>query len=57
MTTQLSDMMKDTSHVWAPPLYRRLLSVDKRERDMAQRCLLKVTSTIYPPALALSKVY
>ncbi|KAK1403513.1 Telomere-associated protein Rif [Heracleum sosnowskyi] len=55
LTTQLSDMMKDTSHVWAPPIYRRLLSVDKRERDMAQRCLLKIKSTVYPPALALSK--
>ncbi|KAL8136082.1 uncharacterized protein LOC141713639 [Apium graveolens] len=56
LTTQLNDVMKDTSNVWAPPVYRRLLSVDKRERDMAQRCLLKIKSTIYPPALALSKV-
>ena len=56
MTTQLSDMMKDTSHIWAPPIYRRLLSIDRRERDMAQRCLLKIKSTIYPPELALAKV-
>lgn len=56
MTSQLSDMMKDTSHVWAPPIYRRLLSVDRREKDMAQRCLLKIKSIIYPPIPALSKV-
>ncbi|XP_063947095.1 uncharacterized protein LOC108216890 isoform X2 [Daucus carota subsp. sativus] len=56
LTTQLSDMMKDTSHIWAPPIYRRLLSIDRRERDMAQRCLLKIKSTIYPPELALAKV-
>lgn len=49
--------MRDTSHVWAPPIYRRLLSNEKRERDMSERCLLKISDIILPPPLALSQVY
>lgn len=56
LTTQLSEMMRDTSNMWTPPIYRRLVSIDKREKDMAQRCLLKIRSTICPPPSALSKV-
>ncbi|XP_058115560.1 uncharacterized protein LOC131258329 isoform X2 [Magnolia sinica] len=52
---QLSEMMRDMSNVWAPPLYRRLLSTDKKERDMSERCLLKIKSSIFPPTLNLSK--
>jgi len=48
--------MKGSSHVWAPPIYRRLLSTDKRERDASERCLLKIRSTVIPPSLDLSKV-
>ncbi|KAM1573566.1 hypothetical protein FF2_042935 [Malus domestica] len=43
------------SHIWAPPVYRRLLSSDKRERDMSERCLLNTRCTILPPPLNLSK--
>lgn len=56
LTTQLSEMMRDTSNIWAPPIYRRLVSIDKREKDMAERCLLKIWSTVCPPPLPLSKV-
>jgi len=48
--------MKGSSHIWAPPIYRRLISTDKRERDASQRCLLKIRSTVIPPSQDLSKV-
>lgn len=48
--------MRESSNIWAPPIYRRLLSSDKRERDMSERCLLKIRFTILPPPLVLSKV-
>ena len=56
LTNQLSDKMRDTSNIWAPPIYRRLVSVDKREKDMAERYLLRIRSTICPPPVTLSKV-
>ncbi|QCD80619.1 telomere-associated protein RIF1 [Vigna unguiculata] len=56
LSGQLSEQMKGSSHVWAPPIYRRLLSTDKRERDASERCLLKIRSTVIPPSLDLSKV-
>lgn len=56
LATLLSENMRGMSHVWAPPVYRRLLSSDKRERDMSERCLLNTRSTLLPPPLNLSKV-
>ncbi|CAL0330479.1 unnamed protein product [Lupinus luteus] len=53
---QLSEKMRDSSHIWAPPIYRRLLSTDKKEKDAMERCLLKIRSTVIPPSLDLSKV-
>ncbi|XP_016448044.2 uncharacterized protein LOC107773110 [Nicotiana tabacum] len=47
--------MRAMSNIWAPPVYRRLVSSDKRERDMSERCLLKVSSVICPPPVNLSK--
>uniref|UniRef100_A0ACD5Y121 Uncharacterized protein n=1 Tax=Avena sativa TaxID=4498 RepID=A0ACD5Y121_AVESA len=47
--------MRDLSSIWVPPIYRRLLSADKPERDMAERCLIKVSSVILPPLSPLSK--
>ncbi|XVF34599.1 hypothetical protein REPUB_Repub18cG0072500 [Reevesia pubescens] len=55
LAAHLTEMMRESSHLWAPPIYRRLLSLDKRERDMSERCLLKIRSTILPPAISLSK--
>ncbi|KAM1817381.1 hypothetical protein ACFX1X_001691 [Malus domestica] len=55
LATLLSENMREMSHIWAPPVYRRLLSSDKRERDMSERCLLNTRSTILPPPLNLSK--
>ncbi|XP_041009501.1 uncharacterized protein LOC121253568 [Juglans microcarpa x Juglans regia] len=55
LATQLSDKMRDSSLIWAPPIYRRLLSFDKRERDMSERCLSKIKPIILPPPLVLSK--
>ncbi|KAI3714852.1 hypothetical protein L6452_21812 [Arctium lappa] len=55
LVTQLPEKMRETSNLWAPPIYRRLISTDKREKDMSERCLLKLKSTICPPPKALSK--
>ncbi|CAK7345384.1 unnamed protein product [Dovyalis caffra] len=55
LAAQLSERMRESSHIWAPPIYRRLLSSDKREKDMSERCLLKIKPTIFPPLPALSK--
>lgn len=56
LSGELSEQMSDSSHIWAPPIYRRLLSTDKREKDAMERCLLKISSTVIPPSLDLSKV-
>lgn len=56
LSGELSEQMRDSSHIWAPPIYRRLLSTDKREKDAMERCLLKISSTVIPPSLDLSKV-
>ncbi|RVW74107.1 hypothetical protein CK203_052198 [Vitis vinifera] len=55
LVTELREKMINTSNIWAPSIYRRLVSVDKRERDMSERCLLKIKSAILPPSLTLSK--
>ncbi|KAK0571170.1 hypothetical protein LWI29_012067 [Acer saccharum] len=55
LASQLSEKMRELSHIWAPLICRRLLSIDKKERDMSERCLLKIKSMIFPPTLALSK--
>ncbi|XP_047049447.1 uncharacterized protein LOC124654489 [Lolium rigidum] len=47
--------MRDLSSMWVPPIYRRLLSAEKPERDVAERCLIKVSSVILPPQSSLSK--
>ncbi|KAJ1262318.1 hypothetical protein BS78_09G097300 [Paspalum vaginatum] len=52
---QSSKMMRDLSWLWVPPMYRRLLSSDKTERAMAERCLNKVSCIIQPPHPLLSK--
>ncbi|KAJ0724314.1 putative telomere-associated protein Rif1 [Helianthus annuus] len=56
LETQVNEKMRETSYLWGPPIYRRLVSVDKRERDMSERCLRKIKSLICPPPAALSKV-
>nr|XP_023896732.1 uncharacterized protein LOC112008629 [Quercus suber]POE55596.1 telomere-associated protein rif1 [Quercus suber] len=56
LASNLSKRMRDSSHLWAPPIYRRLLSFDKKERDMSERCLSKIKPIILPPPLVLSKV-
>jgi telomere-associated protein RIF1 len=56
LSGQLSEQMRDSSHIWAPPIYRRLLSTDKREKDSSERCMLKISSIVIPPSLELSKV-
>ncbi|XP_057988121.1 uncharacterized protein LOC110660052 isoform X2 [Hevea brasiliensis] len=55
LAAQFSEKMRESSHIWAPPIYRRLLSMDKRERDISERCLLKIKSAIIPPPTDLSK--
>ncbi|CAK8563453.1 unnamed protein product [Lathyrus sativus] len=56
LSGQISEQMRDSLHIWAPPIYRRLLSTDKREKDSSERCLLKISSIVIPPSLELSKV-
>ncbi|KAL5199859.1 hypothetical protein ABZP36_021062 [Zizania latifolia] len=56
LTSQNPERMRDLSSIWVPPIYRRLLSADKTERDMAERCLIKVSSVVLPPQSVLSKV-
>ncbi|XP_028790462.1 uncharacterized protein LOC114746403 [Neltuma alba] len=55
LAVQLREEMRSSSHIWAPPIYRRLLSTEKRERDASERCMLKTRSIIIPPSLDLSK--
>ncbi|KAK9060710.1 hypothetical protein SSX86_021416 [Deinandra increscens subsp. villosa] len=56
LETQVNEKMRETSNLWGPPIYRRLVSADKRERDMSERCLQKIKSLICPPPEVLSKV-
>ncbi|KAI3711707.1 hypothetical protein L1987_70249 [Smallanthus sonchifolius] len=56
LETQVNEKMRDASNLWGPPIYRRLVSADKRERDMSERCLQKIKSLICPPPADLSKV-
>ncbi|VAI70946.1 unnamed protein product [Triticum turgidum subsp. durum] len=55
LASQYPKGMRDQSSIWVPPIYRRLLSADKPERDMSERCLIKVSSVILPPQSPLSK--
>lgn len=56
LATLLGERMRDLSDFWAPPIYRRLVSVDKREREISERCLLKIKSIICPAPVVLCKV-
>ncbi|XP_057768027.1 uncharacterized protein LOC130988248 [Salvia miltiorrhiza] len=56
LVSSLTEQMRGTSSLWTPPIYRRLVSLDKRDRDMSERCLLKIMSSIFPPPVTLSKV-
>ena len=56
LACQSRKRMRDLSSLWVPPIYRRLLSADKPERDMAERCLIKVSCIILPPQPLLSKL-
>ncbi|KAH6824490.1 hypothetical protein C2S53_002900 [Perilla frutescens var. hirtella] len=55
LVSSLTERMRDTSSLWIPPIYRRLVSLDKRDRDMSERCLLKIMPLIFPPPVTLSK--
>ncbi|KAK6945142.1 Telomere-associated protein Rif1, N-terminal [Dillenia turbinata] len=55
LATQLSRKMRDKSCIWVPPIYRRLIRNDKRERDMSERCMSKIKAIILPPTPSLSK--
>ncbi|KAJ4951838.1 hypothetical protein NE237_028670 [Protea cynaroides] len=55
LATQVGEKMRDSANLWAPPIYRRLMSSDKRERDMSERFLLKIRSIVIPPPPNLSK--
>lgn len=55
LVSSLTERMRDTSSLWIPPIYRRLVSLDKRDRDMSERCLLKIMLLILPPPVTLSK--
>ncbi|XP_047309165.1 telomere-associated protein RIF1-like [Impatiens glandulifera] len=55
LASQVQEEMRHASSIWAPQVYGGIISPDKRLRDMSERCLLKIKSTIYPPPLTLSK--
>ncbi|PNT76424.1 hypothetical protein BRADI_1g48030v3 [Brachypodium distachyon] len=55
LASQIPKGMWDLSSIWVPTIYRRLLSADKTERDMAERCLVKVSSVVLPPHSLLCK--
>ncbi|KAK8953343.1 hypothetical protein KSP40_PGU019320 [Platanthera guangdongensis] len=57
ISTQLSKKMRDAAYIWLPPIYRRLVSDDKKERDIAERCLMKTKQIIFPapPTLSMKK--
>ncbi|KAL1563425.1 hypothetical protein AAHA92_05893 [Salvia divinorum] len=55
LVSSLTEQMRETSSLWIPPIYRRLVSLDKRDRDMSERCLLKIVPLIFPPPVSLSK--
>lgn len=56
LASSLGEKMRNLSYIWVPPIYRRLASDNKREREMSERCLLKVKCIICPPPVSLSKV-
>ncbi|KAI3446880.1 hypothetical protein Pfo_003545 [Paulownia fortunei] len=56
LACSLTEQMRNMSSLWTPPIYRRLVSVDKIDRDMSERCLLKIMPLICPPPVTLSKV-
>ncbi|XP_028550091.1 uncharacterized protein LOC110091900 isoform X2 [Dendrobium catenatum] len=56
IATQLPNKLREIANLWLPPIYRRLVSYDKKERDITERCLMKMKSIICPPPPALSKV-
>ncbi|XP_020591957.1 uncharacterized protein LOC110032622 isoform X2 [Phalaenopsis equestris] len=55
LATQLPNKLRVAANQWLPPIYRRLISYDKKERDITQRCLMKIKSIILPSPPALSK--
>ena len=48
--------MKRTASVWAPLIYKRLLAADKRDRDIAERCLKDLEPMLLPTHSSLAKV-
>ncbi|XP_072953411.1 uncharacterized protein [Typha angustifolia] len=55
LACQISKRMRDLSSIWVPPIYRRLLSTNKIERNVAERCLIKISSIILPSPSLLSE--
>ncbi|KAL9151281.1 hypothetical protein ABFS82_11G042800 [Erythranthe guttata] len=51
----LTEHMRSMASLWTPPIYRRLVSLDKRDRDISERCLLKIMPIIRPPPITLAK--
>eukprot|EP00250_Pteridium_aquilinum_P008834 c18246_g1_i2 orf=198-5660(-) len=44
------------SSVWGPAVYRRLLSADRKDREVAEQCMKDLELTLLPPQPSLSKV-
>ncbi|KAL7134649.1 hypothetical protein ABFS83_11G041200 [Erythranthe nasuta] len=51
----LTEQMRSMASLWTPPIYRRLVSLDKRDRDISERCLLKIMPIIRPSPITLAK--
>lgn len=52
---RLADRMKELTHLWAAPIYERLLSPDIVERELAVNCLQKMKLFLCPPTALLAK--
>ncbi|KAL8497864.1 hypothetical protein ACS0TY_021276 [Phlomoides rotata] len=55
LASSLTERMRESSSLWIPPIYRRLVSLDKRDRDLSERYLLRIMPLICPLPVSLSK--
>ncbi|KAL7093467.1 hypothetical protein ACP275_11G042300 [Erythranthe tilingii] len=55
LASTLTEHMRSMASLWTPPIYRRLVSLDKRDRDISERCLRKIMPIMCPPPITLAK--
>ncbi|CAI9100851.1 OLC1v1038036C1 [Oldenlandia corymbosa var. corymbosa] len=55
LLTLWGEKMREISNLWAPPIYKRLVSVDNRDREMTEKFLPKIKVLLSPAPISLSK--